>query len=83
MKSIYFLGGLPRSGNTLLSALLNQNPDIYVSPLSPLLNNLLTIEKNLNFNEVTLSVNFENIIFNWQLSPKQIPPNGGIKFIKI
>lgn len=34
-KTYHFLSGLPRSGNTLLSALLNQNPDIYSSPLSP------------------------------------------------
>ena len=59
MKNIYFLGGLPRSGNTLLSALLNQNPEIYVSPLSPLLETLLGVDKDLNFNEATLSANFE------------------------
>ena len=35
-KTYHFLAGLPRSGNTLLSALLNQNPDIYSSPLSPI-----------------------------------------------
>lgn len=35
-KKIHFLSGLPRSGNTLLSAILNQNPDIYSSPLSEL-----------------------------------------------
>jgi sulfotransferase len=35
-KTYHFLAGLPRSGNTMLSALLNQNPDIYSSPLSPL-----------------------------------------------
>jgi sulfotransferase len=35
-KEIFFLSGLPRSGNTLLSAILNQNPDIYSTPLSPL-----------------------------------------------
>jgi sulfotransferase len=35
-KNYHFLAGLPRSGNTLLSALLNQNPDIYSTPLSPL-----------------------------------------------
>jgi sulfotransferase len=35
-KKYHFLAGLPRSGNTLLSAILNQNPDIYSSPLSPL-----------------------------------------------
>lgn len=35
-KTYHFLAGLPRSGNTLLSALLNQNPSIYSTPLSPL-----------------------------------------------
>ena len=34
-KKYYFLAGLPRSGNTLLSSILNQNPEIYSSPLSP------------------------------------------------
>lgn len=31
MKKYFFLAGLPRSGNTLLSSILNQNPDIKVS----------------------------------------------------
>jgi sulfotransferase len=35
-KTYHFLAGLPRSGNTLLSALFNQNPNIYSSPISPL-----------------------------------------------
>ena len=35
-KQYYFLAGLHRSGNTVLSAILNQNPKIYVSPISPL-----------------------------------------------
>jgi len=35
-KTYHFLAGLPRSGNTLLSAILNQNPEIYSSPLSPI-----------------------------------------------
>jgi sulfotransferase len=35
-KSYHFLAGLPRSGNTLLSAILNQNPEIYSTPLSPI-----------------------------------------------
>jgi sulfotransferase len=34
-KKFYFLSGFPRSGNTLLSSVLNQNPDIHVSSLSP------------------------------------------------
>jgi sulfotransferase len=31
-KTYFFMAGLPRSGSTLLSAILNQNPDIYVTP---------------------------------------------------
>jgi sulfotransferase len=37
MKQLSFLSGLPRSGSTLLGSILNQNPDIYVSPTSPLI----------------------------------------------
>jgi sulfotransferase len=37
MKKIYFMGGLPRSGSTLLTCLLNQNPEIYASHASDLL----------------------------------------------
>lgn len=36
MKKYYFLSGLPRSGSTLLSAILNQNPKFYSSPTSGL-----------------------------------------------
>lgn len=35
-KKYYFLAGIHRSGNTVLSAILNQHPDIYSSPLNPL-----------------------------------------------
>jgi len=31
-KTYFFMAGLPRSGSTLLSAILNQNPEIYVTP---------------------------------------------------
>lgn len=34
-KNFSFLSGFPRSGNTLLSSILNQNADVYVSSLSP------------------------------------------------
>lgn len=37
MKKFYFLSGLPRSGSTLLTAILNQNPNIYASPTSGLI----------------------------------------------
>ncbi|NDB29295.1 sulfotransferase [archaeon] len=35
MKKYYFISGLPRSGSTLLSAILRQNPDIYADIASP------------------------------------------------
>ena len=35
-KKYFFLGGLTRSGGTLLTAILNQNPDIHVSEVSPI-----------------------------------------------
>lgn len=34
MKKVYYLSGLPRSGNTLLSCILNQNPKVKVTPNS-------------------------------------------------
>lgn len=35
-KQYFFLGGLTRSGGTLLTAILNQNPEIHVSEVSPI-----------------------------------------------
>jgi sulfotransferase len=49
-KTYHFLAGLPRSGNTLLSSILNQNPKIYSTPLSPLpqlMSHFENISKNL------------------------------------
>ena len=37
-QKLHFLSGLPRSGSTVLSSILNQNPSIYVTPTSPMLN---------------------------------------------
>ena len=31
MKKYFYFTGLPRAGNTLLSAILNQNPSIYAT----------------------------------------------------
>lgn len=45
MKNYHFISGLPRSGSTLLSALLRQNPRTHASmsgPLAGLLGNLLS-----------------------------------------
>ena len=33
-KKIFFLAGFPRAGNTLLTSILNQNPDIGCTPNS-------------------------------------------------
>lgn len=43
-KKIVLMSGLPRSGSTLLSALLNQNPRIHTEPSSPLLNVMESME---------------------------------------
>lgn len=43
-KKFYFLSGLPRSGNTVLSSILNQNCDIKVSANSCLSNILYNIQ---------------------------------------
>jgi sulfotransferase len=43
------MGGLSRSGSTLLSAILNQNPDIHVSENSPICD--LTYKLNLLFDQ--------------------------------
>ena len=58
MKSYYFISGLPRSGSTLLSAILNQNPDFYADISSPIqkitegaIYNISNTPHNLNVNE--------------------------------
>lgn len=50
MKTFHFLSGLPRSGSTLLSALLNQNPEIHASTNSPLLDTIHYTEEYLLHN---------------------------------
>ena len=42
-RAFHFIAGLPRSGSTLLAAILRQNPRLYAhmsSPLAPIFNNL-------------------------------------------
>ena len=59
MKSVYFLSGLPRSGNTLLSALLNQNPNIFVSATSPLFEHLYAIDQLSLHHDYTKMAGFD------------------------
>lgn len=47
-KKYYFLSGLPRSGNTVLSCILNQNPEVQVSAQSPVCDIMASIEHQKN-----------------------------------
>lgn len=47
MKKFYFLSGLPRSGSTLLSSILNQNPEIYSGPNSPMCGMMVNLERSI------------------------------------
>lgn len=68
MKQFFFLSGLSRSGSTLLGSLLNQNPEIYVSPTSPLLDLFCETELNL--------LNFkQNYTFDYDVVSKNIHKN--------
>lgn len=58
MKQYYFISGLPRSGSTLLSAILKQNPEFYADITSPVqslvkssIDVLTASENNLNIQE--------------------------------
>jgi sulfotransferase len=46
-KTYHFMDGLPRSGSTVLSAILNQNPQIYSSPQTDLLEMLYQLEMQI------------------------------------
>jgi sulfotransferase len=46
------MSGLPRSGSSLLSALLNQNPEIYSGPSSPVLPMMVSLKDHLSRNEL-------------------------------
>ena len=51
-KKYYFMGGLPRSGSTLLSTILNQNPRFYSGPSSPVLSAMFSAHDNFMGNEL-------------------------------
>lgn len=55
MKTYYFMSGLPRSGSTLLSALLNQNPKFYSGPSSPVVPTMVALEQSLANDELYLA----------------------------
>ena len=55
-KQYHFLAGLHRSGNTVLSSILNQNPEIYSSPISSLIEHMWVCHRTVQ--------NFESIKVN-------------------
>jgi sulfotransferase len=64
-KKYYFMAGLPRSGSTMLSAILNQNPRFYSGPSSPVVSTMLTLEQSLSKDELFLA--FPKIDFGKKL----------------
>jgi sulfotransferase len=67
-KKYNFLAGLPRSGNTLLSSILNQNPEIYSSPLSPVSDYMWAVVSQMETSESVLrqgsTLESKNVISN-------------------
>jgi len=55
-KKFFYLSGLQRSGSTVLGSILSQNPNIYVSPTSP----LLDLVKLTDDNWSSLTSNIKN-----------------------
>jgi sulfotransferase len=54
-KRYYFMSGLPRSGSTLLSSLLNQNPNFYSGPSSPVVPTMIALENSLSNDELFMA----------------------------
>ena len=54
-KTFYFIAGLPRSGSTLLSSILNQNPKFYSGPSSPVVSTMVSLENHLSNDELYLN----------------------------
>lgn len=65
-KTFFFMAGLPRSGSTLLSAILNQHPDIYSSPQTDLLQMMYLLDKKIpEFESYAAGINrngYENVV---------------------
>lgn len=56
---INFLSGLPRTGSTLLSSILNQNPSVYSGPNSPLCQLMWDMEMSCTGSEEEIKNTFE------------------------
>lgn len=51
MKQFHFLSGLPRSGSTLISSILNQNPEIHSGANSPMCGMMFNLERSILMSE--------------------------------
>ena len=51
IDEFHVISGLPRSGSTLLSSLLSQNPNSYASISSPLLGAIVAVRDQLNLSD--------------------------------
>ena len=60
-KNIFFLSGLPRTGSTLLGSILSQNPEIYVTPTSPLYSLLVNTNEHFNLLSVQYTYDHEKV----------------------
>lgn len=47
MRQFYFMSGLPRAGSTLVSSILNQNPNIHSSANSPMCGMMFNLERSI------------------------------------
>lgn len=66
-KTYHFMAGLPRSGSTVLSALLNQNPEVYSSPQTDLLEMLYSLESTIpnyeSYRAKLMHPNFASVLY--------------------
>jgi sulfotransferase len=58
-KSYYFISGLPRSGSTLLSAILRQNPKFYADIASPVNGMLTNIVAHMSAAETSPNITYD------------------------
>lgn len=67
MKEVFFLAGMPRAGNTLLSSLVNQNKAITINAQSPVIDmvhNLFLMKEHLIFKNFPDHNSFNNVFKN-------------------
>lgn len=66
MKEYYFISGLPRSGSTLLSAILRQNPDFYAdiaSPVDSMISTTIDVLTNSESNHSVQEEQRKNVLY--------------------